>query len=107
MTSADELARRAEGFREYLPDQSPMADISPEYSQIQVSLEWGGIWQVPGLDLKLRSFASISAQCVNGWDFGLRHQIKVGLTMGMTPLKLKEYLSNCCFILGFPPPSTA
>ena len=31
---------------------------------------WGGIWQSPGLDLKLRSFATISAQCVNGWDFG-------------------------------------
>ena len=102
MTSADELARRAEGFREYLPDQSPMADISPEYSQIQVPLEWGGIWQVPGLDLKLRSFATISAQSVNGWDFGLRHQIKVGLTMGMTPPQIKGIFIQLLFYLGIP-----
>ena len=102
MTSADELARRAEGFREYQPSQSLMADISPEYSQIQVPLEWGGIWQVPGLDLKLRSFASISAQCVNGWDFGLRHQIKVGLTMGMTPQQIKGIFIQLLFYLGIP-----
>ncbi len=66
MTTADELARRAEAFRDYLPAQSPVPAKSPEYSHIQVPLMWGGIWQVPGLDLKLRNFATISAQCLNG-----------------------------------------
>ena len=102
MTTADELARRAEAFRDYLPAQSAMPAISPEYSRIQVPLMWGGIWQVPGLDLKLRSFATISAQCVNGWDFGLRHQIKVGLTMGMTPQQIKGIFIQLLFYAGIP-----
>ncbi len=102
MTTADELAGKAEAFRDYLPVQSPMPAISPEYSQIQVPLMWGGIWQVPGLDLKLRSFATISAQCVNGWDFGLRHQIKVGLTMGMTPQQIKGIFIQLLFYAGIP-----
>jgi len=102
MTTPDELARRADAFREYRPAQSTMPAISPEYSQIQVPLMWGGIWQVPGLDLKLRSFATISAQCVNGWDFGLRHQIKVGLTMGMTPQQIKGIFIQLLFYAGIP-----
>ena len=81
MTTADELAAKAEAFRVNLPAQSTLPAISPEYSQIQAPLMWVGIWQVPGS--RLRSFAAISAQCVNGWDFGLRNQIKVGLTMGI------------------------
>ena len=102
MTTPDELARRADAFREYRPAQSTMPAISPEYSQIQVPLMWGGIWQVPGLDLKLRSFATISAQCVNGWDFGLRHQIKVGLTMGITPQQIKGIFIQLLFYAGIP-----
>jgi 4-carboxymuconolactone decarboxylase len=102
MTTADELARRAEAFREYLPAQSPMPAISPDYSRIQVPLMWGGIWQVPGLNLQLRSLATISAQCVNGWDFGLQHQIKVGLTMGMSPQKIKGIFIQLLFYAGIP-----
>ena len=99
MTTADELAKRAEAFRGYLPAQSPMPAISPEYSKIQVPLMWGGIWQVPGLDLTLRSFATISAQCVNGWDFGLQHQIRVGLSLGMSPQKIKGIFLQLLFHL--------
>ena len=102
MTTADELAQRAQDFGKYLPAQSPLPAISPDYSQIQVPLMWGGIWQVPGLDLKLRSFATISAQCVNGWDFGLQHQIKVGLTMGMTPQQIKGIFIQLLFYAGIP-----
>ena len=102
MTTADELTLRAEAFQEYLPAQSPMPAISPDYSRIQVPLMWGGIWQVPGLDLQLRSLATISAQCVNGWDFGLQHQIKVGLTMGMSPQKIKGIFIQLLFYAGIP-----
>lgn len=102
MTTADELAQKAQDLAKYLPSQSNVPTISPDYSQIQVPLMWGGIWQVPGLDLKLRSFATISAQCVNGWDFGLQHQIKVGLTMGMTPQQIKGIFIQLLFYAGIP-----
>ena len=102
MTTADELAQNAQDLAKYLPSQSNVPAISPDYSQIQVPLMWGGIWQVPGLDLKLRSFATISAQCVNGWDFGLQHQIKVGLTMGMTPQQIKGIFIQLLFYAGIP-----
>ena len=43
MTTADELAGRAESFRDYLPAQSGMPAISLEYSQIQVPLMRGDL----------------------------------------------------------------
>lgn len=102
MTTTDELARKAEDFSDYLPTHSPVPAISPDYSRIQVPLMWGGIWQVAGLDGKLRSFATISAQCVNGFDFGLQHQIRVGLTMGITPQQIKGIFIELMFYAGVP-----
>jgi 4-carboxymuconolactone decarboxylase len=63
---------------------------------------WGGIWQVPGLDVRLRSFATITAQCVNGFDFGLQHQIQVGLTAGITPQQIKGIFIQLLFYVGVP-----
>lgn len=106
MTTAEQLARQADEFRKvidvYLPQPSPMPTISPDYAHLQVPLMWGGIWQVPGLDTNLRSLATISAQCVNGWDFGLQHQVRVGLTLGMSPQKIKGIFIQLLFYVGIP-----
>ena len=84
------------------PSTAIFHPFRPDYAHIQTPLMWGGIWQAPGLDLKLRSFATISAQCVNGWDFGLQHQIRVGLTMGMTPRQIKGIFIQLLFYAGIP-----
>ena len=102
MTTPDELSRRSHDLEAYLPTNSDIPSISSDYSRIQTPLMWGGIWQAPGLDLKLRSFATISAQCVNGWDFGLQHQIRVGLTMGMSPQQIKGIFIQLLFYAGIP-----
>jgi len=102
MLNPDELAQRAQAFSEYLPEGGKMSKISADYARIQNPLMWGGIWQASGLDLNLRSLATISAQCVNGWDFGLQHQIKVGLTMGMSPQKIKGIFIQLLFYTGIP-----
>ena len=102
MTTPDELSQRAQDLAAYLPAGSDIPSISPDYARIQTPLMWGGVWQAPGLDLKLRSFATISAQCVNGWDFGLQHQIRVGLTMGMTPQQIKGIFIQLLFYAGIP-----
>ncbi|MCZ6788439.1 MAG: carboxymuconolactone decarboxylase family protein [Chloroflexi bacterium] len=102
MVTHDELVRKMEDYRDFLPENSPMKTVSPDYWRLQQPMMWGGIWQVPGLDVQLRSFATISAQCVNGWDFGLQHQIKVGLTAGITPKKIKGIFIQLLFYAGIP-----
>jgi 4-carboxymuconolactone decarboxylase len=104
--TAKELAQRAEEFRNvidaYLPRPSAMIKISPDHTVIGHEVMWGGIWREPGLDTKLRSIATITAQCVNGKDFGLQHQIRVGLTLGISPQKIKAMFVELKFYAGVP-----
>jgi len=106
MLNPDELARRARAFAEYLPEQlpaeSPEAGICPDYARIETPLTLGGVWQATGLDQNLRALATISAQCVNGFDFGLQRQIKLGLSLGMSPQKIKGIFIQLLFYAGIP-----
>ncbi|MCZ6788441.1 MAG: carboxymuconolactone decarboxylase family protein [Chloroflexi bacterium] len=109
MTTAQELSKAADDLRafidQYVPAQrttSVLPDISRDYTKLQAEVMWGGIWQVSGLDITLRSLATISAQCVNGWDFGLQHQIRIGLTLGMSPQKIKGIFLQLLFYAGIP-----
>ncbi|MSP96631.1 MAG: carboxymuconolactone decarboxylase family protein [Betaproteobacteria bacterium] len=89
MTTAKELAKKAADLQlvidKYLPGTSRSRGVCPDADHIAAELMWGGIWNEPGLDHTLRSIATITAQAVNGFDFGLRHQCRVGLSLGIPP----------------------
>ena len=109
MPSARELNQASNNLRafidRYVPDErltGALPGISLDYVKLQDEVMWGGIWQVPGLDITLRSIATIAAQCCNGWDFGLQHQIRVGLSLGMSPQKIKGIFLQLIFYAGIP-----
>lgn len=109
MTTAQELYRHSANLHAFIDQYVPagrltgaLPGISADYVKLQDEMMWGGIWQVPGLDINLRSMATIAAQCCNGWDFGLHHQIRVGLTLGMSPHKIKGMFLQLMFYLGIP-----
>jgi 4-carboxymuconolactone decarboxylase len=109
MPTAQELSQQAKNLRAFIDQNVPkqrLTDaipvISGDYAKLQAEVMWGGLWQVPGLDIHLRSLATISAQCCNGWDFGIQHQIRVGMTLGMTPQKIKGLFLQLLFYAGIP-----
>ena len=106
MTTAKELAKKAADFKEvidrFLPGPSKAFGILPDADRIQTELMWGGIWNEPGLDHRLRSIATITAQAVNGFDFGLHHQCRVGLTLGIPPQTIKAMILELRFWIGIP-----
>jgi 4-carboxymuconolactone decarboxylase len=109
MTSARDLSQKAADLRavidQHLPPASariPIAGLYPDADRIATELMWGGIWNEPGLDHRLRSIATITAQAVNGFDFGLHHQCRVGLTLGIPPQTLKAMLLELRFWIGVP-----
>ncbi len=66
MTTAKELGKKAADLRamidQYLPPPSarvPIAGLYPDADHIATELMWGGIWNEPGLDHRLRSIATI------------------------------------------------
>jgi 4-carboxymuconolactone decarboxylase len=106
LKTARQLDQQGKEFRAvidaHLPRPSPMIKISPDHTLIGHEVMWGGIWREPGLDTKLRSIATITAQCVNGHDFGLQHQIRVGLTLGISVQKIKAMFVELKFYAGVP-----
>ena len=111
MTTAQELTQRAADLKKIIdafrPTQGPTSgwpghEICPDFVRLQTEVMWGGIWMGPGLDLKLRSLATVCAQCVNGWDFGLHHQIRTSLTLGVSPQKIKGIFIELLFYVGIP-----
>lgn len=109
MTTANELARKARNLHAFIDQYVPAArltgalpDVSKDYVKLQEEVMWGGVWQVPGLDVTLRSIATIAAQCCNGWGFGLQHQVRVGLSLGMSPQKVKGIFLQLIFYAGIP-----
>jgi 4-carboxymuconolactone decarboxylase len=109
MTTAEHLAQQAANLHAFIDRYVPegrltgaLPEISKDYVKLQEEVMWGGVWQVPGLEVTLRSLATISAQCCNGWDFGLQHQIRVGLSLGMSPQKIKGIFLQLMFYAGIP-----
>ena len=109
MTTAEELYNAAACLKGFIDQHVPtqrltaaLPGISRDYVKLQDEVMWGGIWQVPGLDVTLRSLATIAAQCCNGWGFGLQHQIRVGLTQGISPQKIKGIFLQLIFYAGIP-----
>jgi alkylhydroperoxidase/carboxymuconolactone decarboxylase family protein YurZ len=105
MTTVEELRQKSaelrKFFEQYLPYTRP-TPVLADFVKVQHELMWGGVWLAPGLNLKLRSFATIAAQCVNGFDFGVEHQVRTGLTVGITPQQIKGIFIQLLFYAGVP-----
>ena len=100
-----ELQERSARLRQFFDQHLPYARPTPplaDFVRVQHELMWGGVWLVDGLDLRLRSFATITAQCVNGYDFGVEHQVRTGLTVGITPRQIKGIFIQLLFYAGVP-----
>lgn len=105
MTTVAELQEKSAKLRAFFDQYLPYARPTPvlaDFVRVQHELMWGGVWLVEGLDLKLRSFATITAQCVNGYDFGVEHQVRTGLTIGITPQQIKGIFIELLFYAGVP-----
>ena len=68
MTTAQELAEKAGNLHAFIDQYVPkgrltsvLPTIFPDYTKVQEEVMWGGVWQVPGRDIKLRSLVSVSA----------------------------------------------
>ena len=100
-----EIQERSAKLRAFFDQHLPYARPTPvlaDFVRVQHELMWGGVWLVEGLDLKMRSFATITAQCCNGYDFGVEHQVRTGLTVGITPRQIKGIFIELMFYAGVP-----
>ena len=76
--------------------------LAPDLKRIIDEALFGTIWQRPGLDLKQRCIATVSALLAQGELNLLRRHIVRALNVGLTPNQLVEIFFQSTFYIGVP-----
>ena len=90
-------------------EETPPISLSPGVDQLAPDLKriidealFGTIWTRPGLDLKQRCIATISALMTQGELNLLRRHIVRALNVGLTPNQVVEIFLQSTFYIGVP-----
>jgi alkylhydroperoxidase/carboxymuconolactone decarboxylase family protein YurZ len=82
--------------------ESPTAILAPDWVDITDTFLFGMVWTRPGLDLPLKSLATISALIALGRERELGSHVKAGLRVGLTAEQILETVIQVAFYVGQP-----
>lgn len=79
------------------------AEVAPDFARMAIAFPYGELFSRPGLDLKIREIAAISALAAMGNALPqLRVHVAAALTLGWTREELIEAIMQVAVIAGFP-----
>ena len=81
--------------------KAPPDPFLAPFFETAVEHVWGGVWNRPGLDLKYRSLAVISALAATGHREELKAHLRGALNLGWTADELREALLQIGAYAGF------
>jgi len=80
-----------------------LSDIAPEFADLLVEFPFGDIYSRPGLDLKSREIATVSALTAMGTAAPqLKAHVHAALNVGCTPQEIIEIMIQMSVYAGFP-----
>ena len=82
-------------------------ELAPDMYRITTECLYGSIWNRPGLDIKYRVIASLTAVSVRCVEPQIRAYIRNSLNVGLTPEEIVEVLMQTAFYGGIPASSNA
>ncbi len=77
-------------------------ELAPDMYRLTTECLYGSIWNRPGLDIKHRVTASLSAIVVQRVEPQVRAHLRIALNLGLTPEQIVEILVQCAFYGGIP-----
>jgi 4-carboxymuconolactone decarboxylase len=96
-------ARLAGGQGRSLRGSVPIAyELAPDMYRISTESLYGSIWSRPGLDLKYRVMATLTAAAIQLAAPQVRAQVRNALNVGITPEELIEICMMITFYGGIP-----
>ena len=75
-------------------------DLAPDMYRISTECLYGSIWNRPGLSMKSRAVATLSAVVVLRSEAQIRAHLRTALNIGLTPAEIVEILMQCTFYAG-------
>jgi 4-carboxymuconolactone decarboxylase len=87
--------------------QNLFGDVAPKLAQLTDDVLFGDVWARPGLSLRDRSLATVSALVAMNRPDQLRHHLERALENGLTRDELIEAITHLTFYAGWPSGVTA
>jgi 4-carboxymuconolactone decarboxylase len=108
MPDDDRYERGREKLREVHGDRS-LATVESlgDLGRLIVEVAYGEVYSRPGLTLRERQIASVSALVATGRSSQLPVHLRSSLTAGLTADELREVIIQTATIAGFPPAMNA
>ena len=82
-------------------------DLAPDMYRITTESLYGAIWNRPGLDIKHRAMATVTAAAVQLATPQIRAHVRNALNLGITPEEIVEICMMIAFYAGIPASYTA
>ncbi|HVQ58822.1 MAG TPA: carboxymuconolactone decarboxylase family protein [Solirubrobacterales bacterium] len=79
-----------------------LADIAPDFARMTVEFPFGDIYSRPGLDLRARQIATISALCAIGAQRQLTVHLRFARNIGITREEAVEVVMQMAVYAGWP-----
>jgi 4-carboxymuconolactone decarboxylase len=80
-----------------------LKDISPEFADLLIEFPFGDVYSRPGLDLKSREMATVSALTAMGTAAPqLKVHVHAALNVGCSPQEIIEIMIQMAVYAGFP-----
>ena len=100
----DELRQKGAAMREKLgfPPNNDNNELAPGLHHLAEEMVWGSVWARPGLALKDRMLAALSAMTSQQRMPQLRRYIGAALHIGLPPRTIQEVFIHCGLYCGFP-----
>lgn len=77
-------------------------DIAPKMAELTDNVQYGDIWERPGLSKRDRSLVTITALIALNRPDQLRSHIAIGLQNGLTEDEIIEAITHMAFYSGWP-----
>ena len=97
-----ELRKKLSGGRPVSGGLAAMHELAPEIAELVTEALFGRVWTRPGLDLKLRSVATISTLMALQRLPQLKTHILNALNVGLTKEEIVEVLGHVVWYAGVP-----
>lgn len=82
--------------------RAAVAELAPALDELLTEVLFGRVWTRPGLDLKLRSVATISTLMALQRLPQLKQHILYGLNLGLTREEVVEIITHVAWYAGVP-----
>jgi len=77
-------------------------EASPDFARFVTEDIYGGLYERPGIDPKMREAVILGILCARGMGREFNHHVHAAMNLGMTKREVQEIVMVCAYYAGAP-----